>query len=251
MSLPIALQLYTVRDVVSKDPDAGLAQVAGLGYANVELAGDYGLAPEALRALLDKHNLTAVAAHVGLNFFESDMAGAIANAKVLGYENLILPWVGKEWQTPEGYRKLAGLLSDAAKVAGDAGMTVGYHNHAFEFETLDDGSFGYEILTEEADEAVAFEMDVYWVVRGGHDPHQWLNILAGRVPLLHMKDMANTPEQGFAEVGTGTIDLAAVAGQAVKAQVETLVIEQDSNWKDNDPMNSARVGLANLTQMLG
>lgn len=251
MSLPIALQLFTVRDVLNQDLDGGLQQVAGCGYQYVELAGTYGLEPQELKAKLDKFGLTPISAHIGLDALQDKLPETLKLAEVMGIDKMAVAYLNEKWRSIDGYTQAAKQLSNAAKQAADQSVRIGYHNHAFEFETQSDGRTGYQILTDETDAGVFFEMDIYWFVKGDQDPQRWMDKLEGRIPLLHMKDMDNTADRGFAEIGTGTIDLKAVASVAPQYGVQALIVEQDNNWANMDPMNSARVGYRNLSNMLG
>ena len=248
MSLPIALQLYTVRDVLEKDLDAGLAQIAEMGYQFVELAGLYGHSAEDFKALLDKHSLAAVSAHEGVEHFFSDTQPLIDRAKLFGYQYVVCPYLDEE-QRKVGYEKIAAQVRATAQALQGHGLTVCYHNHDFEWhaDAAQPGKRGVDLLFEGT--SLNSELDVYWVKKAGDEPLDWMKKLSGRLPILHMKDMADTPDQGFAEVGTGTIDFPAIIDAAESHGVKYLVVEQDSNWAVS-PMESARVGLENLSGML-
>lgn len=244
MPLPIGLQLYTVRDDLARDTDAALAQVASIGYKHVELAGLYDKTPEQFRALLDKHGLTAIASHEAID----DPKVALERAEILGHKFVVCPYLDESQR--QSYGPLAERLSDAAANLKEHGLTVCYHNHDFEWQPADGGRRGIDVLFDTpGNTSLNSELDVYWVAKAGDNPVDWINKLAGRLPLLHMKDMANTPDQGFAEVGTGIIDFNAILTAAEAAGVKHLIVEQDSNWKVS-PMESARVGLENLGVML-
>ncbi len=246
MPLPIGLQLYTVRDALAKDADAALAQVASIGYRYVELAGLYGKSPEQIKALLDKHGLTAISAHEPVDCLLNDLTDVIVRAKLFGYRYVTCPYLD-EAQRDAGYRQLSRQLGEIASELLSAGLTLCYHNHDFEWLPAEDGHRGIDILFDGTD--LNCELDVYWAAKAGDDPLDWMQKLSGRLPILHMKDMHDTPERGFAEVGTGMIDFPAILDAAEKVGVKYLVVEQDSNWKDS-PMESARVGLENLGGML-
>lgn len=241
MPLPIGLQLYTVRDELARDTDAALAQVASIGYKHVELAGLHGKTPAEFRELLDKHGLAAVSSHEPID----DVQAAIDRAKILGHQFVVCPYLDESQR--QSYTPLAARLLDAAAKLKEHGLTVCYHNHDFEWLPADGGKRGIDILFDGTD--LNSELDVYWVAKAGDKPVDWINKLAGRLPLLHMKDMADSPDQGFAEVGTGIIDFNAILEAAKSAGVKHLIVEQDSNWKVS-PMESARVGLENLGGML-
>jgi sugar phosphate isomerase/epimerase len=245
MALPIGLQLYTVRDVLGEDLDAGLGEVASIGYRYVELAGLHGRTAEAFGGLLDKHGLTAVAAHESGDDLLNDIPAVVRRAEVLGYRYVVFPYLDEAQRC--GYGELAGRLAESARELGEHGLTLCYHNHDFEWEAEGDGKRGVDHLFDGTE--LNSELDVYWVKKAGDDPLDWMKKLSGRLPILHMKDMADTAERGFAEVGTGTIDFGAILGAAEGCGVRYLIVEQDGNWKDS-PMESARVGFENLGGML-
>jgi len=253
MTLPIALQLYTVREPLKKDFAGTLKAVADIGYRCVELAGlPGGTSPQAARQTLDDLGLDAVAAHVPLDALLSDAPLVMDQAVALGYRHVVCPFLPDDLRDAEGYRQIAERLSGVQSELDDERITLSYHNHAFEFDDLGDGTTGYEILTGQtmADQ-LQFELDLYWVVKGGQDPTDWMDALKGRLPLLHIKDMADTADRGFAEVGTGTIDLVSLATKAPDYGVEYLIIEQDNGWIDGDPLKSAKLSYDNFTEAMG
>lgn len=252
MTLPIGLQLYTVRDALKRDFDATLKQLAAIGYRHVELAGLPRPASD-IRRLLDTLGLKACGAHVGIDQFDKHLDQVVSDARTLGYRVVTCPWIGEEWRGRDGYRKLAAKFNDIGRKLADAGLQFAYHNHAFEFEPID-GTTGMDILFSETDaKLVHSELDLYWVRHGGHDPAAWMKKLTGRIPLVHVKDMRVTAsgEKQMTEVGTGVIDYAALARLAPAAGVTHLIIEQDNGWIDNDPVKSATMSLWHLSKVLG
>lgn len=243
----IALQLYTIRDPMTANLESALAEVANIGYTNVELAGTAGKSAADFKRLLDQNGLKAISAHVGIDQFK-DVSKVIGDAQTIGYEYVIVPWIGEEYRSPAGYAKLAAELKSFAPKLKEKGLHLGYHNHDFEFKKLDGGQMPYDILF--AGDDLVSELDLYWVVFAGEDPSAWMKKLAKKLPLVHMKDMHKT-EKKFAEVGTGRIDLKKLASEAAQHGVRYMVVEQDSGWADNAPLKSARVGFQNLTKMVG
>jgi sugar phosphate isomerase/epimerase len=249
MSLPIALQLYTVREPLAENTDAGLAQVASIGYKYVELAGLYGKSSEQFKTLLDKHRLTAISAHEPIHCLLNDPTDVIARARLFGYKFVVCPYL--EESQRNDYAKIAGQLGEVGRKLAAAGLTLCYHNHDFEWKKDADGQRGIDLLFRaNGGQPLGCELDVYWVAKAGDDPVEWMRKLTGRLPLLHLKDMADTPDKGFAEVGTGVINFKTILSAAGACGVRYLIIEQDANWKDS-PMESARVGLENLRSMVG
>jgi len=255
MGLPIALQLYTVRDAMAKDFEGTLAKVAAIGFKHIEFAGLYERDPKAVRTLIDKLGLKAVSGHVGIDGTEANIEREAALAKILGYDLIVSSppdgWKWAEKGTVAAYTGAVRTFEKASAFAKKHGLTYCYHNHSFEFDKLEDGRRGIDILFNDAKPPLASELDVYWVKHGHDDPVTWIKKLAGRVPLLHIKDMEKGEKRGFTEVGTGTVDMKAVVAAAPAAGVRYLIIEQDSNWKNNDGIESAKISFENFRKIAG
>jgi sugar phosphate isomerase/epimerase len=246
MSLPIALQLYTVRDVLEKDLDAGLAQVAEIGFKHVEMAGLYDRTATDVKALLDKHGLTPLGGHVMYANEPDSLEPAVADARTLGFGFLAQPWWPEDRRSVQGYRQIITAAREATARHPD--FRFGYHNHEFEFETIDGDRTAFEVLFFDTD--LLAQMDVAWACVGGHDPLALLDRLAGRVPALHMKDATyRSGDAKLVEAGTGEVPLDAIAKVAADKGVEYLVVEQDNNWIDNDPIKSAQISLDYLNSI--
>ncbi|MEX0885252.1 MAG: sugar phosphate isomerase/epimerase [Phycisphaeraceae bacterium] len=246
MSLPIALQLFTIREAMKNDFEAALKQVAEIGYEHVELAGLGDYSPEQAKTLFEGLGLKPMAAHENLKRCTEELDATLAQAKTLGYDLVICPVLGEAQRTAEGFREAARLLSESAAKAKGEGITIAYHNHAYEFDKLADESTGMAILTKEG-QGIEFELDLFWVAKAGQDPFKWMRKLAGRLPTVHVKDMTRAPENTFAEVGTGVLDLRGMVAEAAQHGVRYLVVEQDRNWIDDDPIKSAKISYDNLS----
>src|SRR5690606_4033384 len=155
-----------------------------------EFAGYYDHSPAQVRAILDRLDVTAPSAHLGLNLFREDIDRLLAEAQVIGHQNLVVP--SANGRTAEGWRELAAEFNRYGERARRAGLNFGYHNHAGEFEDLGGGVTAYDILLRETDPAlVAMELDLYWAVRGGQDPVAMFANDPGRYRLFHVKDMSD------------------------------------------------------------
>lgn len=246
---PIALQLYTVRDAMNQDLTGTLAQLARIGYRNVELAGLYKRTAAEVRKLLDDAGLKAVAAHVGIDQLKTQPEQAIADARTLGYDVIVCPWLAESMRTAEGYAATAGVLRQVAGRADAKGLSIGYHNHDFEFAVLPDGRTGMDVLFEGGQgSAPVAELDTCWAHAAGHDPVAWMKKLSGRLPLVHIKDFS--AQRKLTEVGTGTVNIQAIVNAAGGCGVKYLVIEQDNNWAGS-PVESAKVSYENLRKIIG
>jgi sugar phosphate isomerase/epimerase len=240
--------MYTVRDDAARDFVGTLKRVADLGYAGVELAGTGGLAARELRKVLDDLGLRVAGSHVGMEQLEGELAAALDYAAEIGNANVVCPYIGEERRKDaDGYRRLADQFNRIGLACKARGMTFSYHNHAFEFERFGDLT-GLEILFGATDPTlVKSELDVYWIQYGGEDPVAFIAKLAGRVPLVHLKDMADNESRSFAEIGEGMLDWHAICSAAEQAGAEWFLVEQDVCKRP--PMESAELSLRNLRSM--
>ena len=226
--LPIALQMYTLRDDAEKDFAGTIRKVAAIGYAAVELAGHGGLSVRELSGLLADNHLKVAGSHIALETLESDLPKVIEESQALGNRHVVVPYIGEDRRrTADDYKKVAALLNTYGESLSRSGLTLCYHNHDFEFKPLDNGQMGEDILLENTDPLfVKAEVDSYWVLKAGHDPVAFIQKHSGRVPLLHLKDM-DPADDSFAPVGTGKLPLDALIAAASAVGVEYLIVEQD------------------------
>jgi sugar phosphate isomerase/epimerase len=225
----VGLQLYTVRAAMSKDVEATLATVAGIGYREVEFAGYFNREPAALRATLDRLKLTAPSCHVGLDNVEGGFDATAAAAKTLGHRWLVVASVpGRFFQSVASLKELSQRFNAVGKRANDAGFRFGYHNHNVEFKPVE-GTIPLELLLAETDPAlVSFEMDVYWVTQGGGDPFALIDKFPGRFRLIHAKDASAAPAHEMRDVGAGIIDWKRLFAARKKAGIEHVFVEHDA-----------------------
>ncbi|MFT4108446.1 sugar phosphate isomerase/epimerase family protein [Propionicimonas sp.] len=206
----LSLQLYTLRDQFASDRDATLAALATMGLDEVEPFGIEHF--EWLPAALAAHGLTAGSAHAGLL---TETAKVLDAAQALGVTKVFQPyWEPEKWQAAEGIRELADALNGVVDRAATAGVTVGYHNHDFEFTAPDvDGTPAYDYFVSLLDERVTLEVDTYWAAAGGRDVPTLLASYPDRITHLHVKDGPLEPSRsGAANVvlGTGSMNLAPI-----------------------------------------
>lgn len=240
--IPVALQLYTVRDETAKDFASTVRKVAQMGYAGVEFAGTGGLSAEAMGALLAETGLAVAGAHIGLPQYMDDV---IQYFGALGAKHVGVPALAREVRNPAGFREAAAAMNRIGAAVKSAGMTLYYHNHDFEFQVID-GERGWDILMAELDpDLVQFEIDCYWVTHAGLDPTSLIEAHAGRFPLIHLKDMTGVGEsRTFAEVGEGVIDWQPIFGASEAQGAVWYVVEQDRCARPS--LVSAALSLAHL-----
>ena len=232
----IGIQLYTVRSLMAEDVAGTLDAAAAIGYREVEFAGYFGHTPAEVRGWLDAAGLASPAAHVGMEEFTgAGLDAAIETASILGQRWLVLPWISEEMRTSDGYRALADMLNAAGETAAAADLRVAYHNHGFEFDTVDDdGTTGYSLLLEHLDPALAgLEIDFHWSASAGVDSAALLRDNPGRFPLCHLKDI--TADGGMADVGAGEIDWAGLFALSDTAGIRHFFVEHD---QPGDPLAS-------------
>jgi sugar phosphate isomerase/epimerase len=246
----IGLQLYTVRDFMAKDPSGTLAKVAQIGYNSLEGAtyndgkeNFYGMDPKTFAGILKNNGLVMRSCHYRLGedgrgatltngVFNGtilhDWDKAVADAHTLGLQYMICAWLSdQERGGLDHYKKMAADFNVAGEKCKKAGIQFCHHNHDFEFDPQS-GKSGYDILLGETDpNLVKMELDLYWATKAGKDPVKLFEAHPGRFPLWHLKDMDNTPQHAFTEVGNGTIDFKRIFAAKPKAGMKYFFVEQD------------------------
>ena len=207
------------------DLHAALAGLAGVGAHEVELAGLHGRSAAAMRSALDAAGLAAVSGHWPLERFEREPEALLEDARTLGTTTLVVPTVPRPRTTAEADALVARIVAAAVAVR-EAGLGFAYHNHAFEFEPLDDGTDFWSRLTVAG---VAHEPDTGWLQVAGRDPVAVLGDLSGRCPLVHAKDVRRAEGGGWEDVpaGDGMSDWPGIAAAAARAGAGRLVVELD------------------------
>lgn len=225
MTVPIALQLYTLRDLAAQNYEHMIRKVAEIGYLGVETAGFPGTTAEIAGKLFRELGLQVVGAHSPLPIGDKKNQ-VIETMQAVGTARIINPAFGPDhYQSLSQIKRTADTFNEAAAIAASYGMTLGIHNHWWEFERVE-GQYIYEQLLKHLDQAVFFEIDTYWVKVAGHNPADVLRQLGSRVPLLHIKDgPADSVEAPMVAVGAGAMDWRAVIPASSAA--EWLIVELD------------------------
>lgn len=233
----LSIQLYTMRTLAEADPAAVFERLAEIGYRSVELAGTYGRNAGELRRMLDDAGLHATSSHIKL---DRDIVDTVNDALTLGHSFLVVPWA--DFDTADEWRRFADELTAAAVVAQQAGVSLGYHNHAHEFTRSFEGVRAYELITGNTDpQLVHLELDLYWAVHAGVDPRDVLAANRGRVRQVHVKD--RTLEGAMADPGEGVIAFGDLLPMAARSGVIEFIVERDDA---HDPYATASTGLAFL-----
>src|SRR5262249_40709773 len=167
----IGVQLFTVRNELKRDFEGTLARIAAIGYREVEFVELFGHTPDAVRAMLDRHGLTAPSSHVPYDALDADLAQVLEAAKILGHRYIVCAWIGPELRRrPDIWQRAAERFNRAGEGSRKLGIQFTYHNHDFEFVPVE-GRLPYDILLAESDpQLVKLELDLYWITKGGQDP---------------------------------------------------------------------------------
>jgi sugar phosphate isomerase/epimerase len=234
----VGIQLYTLRDMMKADLPGTLRKVAAVGYKEVEFAGYFGRTPAQIKELLKKNGLTSPSTHIPIETLEKDSVRAFADAKAIGHQWVTVPWIPEERRkTADSWKQITTLLNQLGPQAKAAGLRLAYHNHDFEFKTVD-GIKPYDMMLSQTDPSlVDFEMDLYWVTFAGNDPLDYFNRFPKRFPLVHVKDSSGPPDNKMVDVGKGKIDFRAIFAQSDKAGIKHYFVEHD---QPTDPMATIR-----------
>ena len=248
---PLGVQLYTVRNLLGEKAPDTLKAIAAIGYKEVEMFGGNldTLVPAAKAA-----GLSPVSVHIDGGLIMNDtpqdkLDKAFDDLAALGFKYALMAYImpNQRGTGADMFKKFGDSMNRAGKSAKRAGLSFGYHNHAFEFGKLADGTRPIDtILTSFDPELVRFEIDVFWVSVAGNDPVAFIKKLGKRVMLVHLKDKAkDTPvkfmedvdKTAFKEVGNGVVDIPGVIKAAQAIGVEHFFVEQDQS---PDPLASLK-----------
>jgi sugar phosphate isomerase/epimerase len=225
MTTPIALQLYSVREALSRDFTGVMKRVADIGYVGVEPAfGDLGTTPEKADQLFRELGFEVPSAHAPLPVGE-DKNKVLDFMAALGSNRLFSGKGAKDFETINLIKQTCDLFNEAHAVAAENGISFGIHNHWWEFQQVD-GRYVYQVMLEHLDPGVLFQLDTYWIQAAGVDPTQVVREFGARAPSLHIKDgpaVRNVPQVA---VGEGVLDFPSII-QAAEDTAEWLVVELD------------------------
>ena len=251
----IGLQLYTLRDTIMKDPKGVLQKVASFGYKELETFAYsdgkiYGMPFSDFGKFVKDLGMKVTSGHYGLDMAKSDKwEQAVVDAKSIGQDFIVVPYLQEnDRKTIDDYKKVCEALNKAGEVCNKNGIRFGYHNHAFEFETID-GQVPYDLMLKELDpKLVGMELDIYWVYRAGKDAIQMFEQYPKRFEQWHVKDMDKSNKDRNADVGTGSIDYKAIFAKAKQSGMKHFYIEQESY--PGEPINSVEASIKNLKTIL-
>ena len=251
-TLPVALQVYSVRDAAEQDFAGTMKKIKDMGYDGVELAGLYGNSSEKIKKVLDEIGLTAISAHVPFADLKADIDSVIDTYLLLGCKYIAVPYLDEENRpNAAGFIDTLKEIDRIGAACTSKGITLLYHNHDFEFVKMADGSFGLDYMYNAIPaEHLKTELDVCWVKVAGQDPVEYIGKYAGRSPVVHLKDFYKEGRVGkmyeligidtkenesrvgtfeFRPLGQGLQDIPPILEASVKAGANWVVVEQDQS----------------------
>jgi sugar phosphate isomerase/epimerase len=242
----IGIGLFTLREQLTADVKATIAQVAKIGYNQVEtyygypgkyeVKGFWGLEAKDFNTLLKANGLTSPSGHYNVTEFLSSgddkvLKSHIETAATVAQKYFVIPALPADIRangTLDDYKRMASKFNQAAELCQKSGLKLAYHNHNFEFKDQGNGVTGYEILLKETDaKLVGFELDIFWAVNAGLNPVDMFKKNPGRYKMFHVKDMDKSDKSVFVEVGSGRIDFKSIFAASKLAGVDYIFTEQD------------------------
>ena len=267
MKQQLAMQLYSVRTAVEEDFFGTLKRLKEFGYDGVEFAGLYGYTPDEVKKMCEDAGLVPISAHVSLQDFSECPEKVVSDYAKIGCRFLAIPWLndadrpgGKCWEDTKK------KISRIADVCEEAGITLLYHNHDFEFLPYEGGYLLDAIYA--ADDRLQSELDTCWAAVGGEEPAAYLEKFAGRAPVVHLKDFdlsgplpkflqqrlgkkgEGEKQLEFRPVGYGMQDVESLLAAAKKVGAGWLVVEQDNPSLGKDRMTCAKMSAEFLRDRL-
>ncbi|QIL38539.1 TIM barrel protein [Pedobacter sp. HDW13] len=242
----IGIGLFTLREQLTADVKATIAQVARIGYNQVEtyygypgkyeVKGFWGLEARDFNELLKANGLTSPSGHYNVTEFLSTsddkvLKSHIETAATVGQKYFVIPALPTDIRangTLDDYKRMAAKFNQAAELCQKSGLKLAYHNHNFEFKDQGNGLTGYDILLNETEaKLVGFELDIFWAVNAGLNPVDMFKKNPGRYKMFHVKDMDKEDKAVFTEVGSGRIDFKPIFTASKLAGVDYIFTEQD------------------------
>ena len=253
--LPVGVQLYSVRTDLEQDFYGTLRKVAEMGYAGVEFYGEYyGIPVVEVKKMCTELGLIPFSNHVPFQQMIDDVDKVIEENTVLGVQYIVFPYMDEASRPgvdPEQFKATVAKIGEVGAKVKAAGFQLLYHNHDFEFVTLEDGAVGYDYIFSSNDRSnLQNELDVCWADYAGFNPADVLAKYAGNIPVVHCKDyylegkLSSAPyaligistdnsmkdEGGWFEyrpLGMGQVDMPNVIKAAIDGGAQWLCVEQD------------------------
>lgn len=251
------LQLYSIREALKTEEDfaESMKKIAEMGYKDLHTAG-CAIDEQRFIDIIRENGMSVCGTHCSYDLIVGDVEKSIALHKKWGTKIAgIGSMPGFALANPESLKKFIDTYNETAKRYAAEGMKLSYHNHAFEFYRIDGTKTVMDYLYEGFDpENVSFVLDTCWVQVGGGDVRHWIEKLAGRIDILHIKDcMSFKGEDGkvrqtMTEVGNGNLWIEGIVDTADKTGVKYYVVEQDTC--PGDPFDSIKQSADYLKKLI-
>ena len=245
--IPVAVQLYSIREACAKDLPGTIKEVAGMGYEGVEFAGYHKFAAEDVRKMLDDNGIKAAGTHIGIQTLLGDeFEKTVAFNKIIGNVFLIIPGLPPEYRaTIDLWKKTADLFNEIADKLTKYGMFTGYHNHSHEF-TSENGVTPWDAFFGRANPGVVMQADSGNALHGGADVIPLIRRYPGRAKTVHLKEYSKTNDKAL--VGEGDVKWAELFQVCeTVGGTQWYIVEQESYAFP--PMECARKCLENVRKM--
>jgi len=264
MKLPIALQLYSIRNIAENNFAEALLETKKLGYDAVEYAGFFGISPNEVKKMTEDAGLAPVSAHVPYYDMLREPEKVMSDCAAAGCCYVAVPYLTPECRPgSEGFSETLKGIAKIARAAKSAGLTLLYHNHDFEFMRIN-GEYALDILynTVPAD-LLMTEIDTCWVKVGGENPAEYIKKYTGRAPLVHLKDYVSSgkggkmykligiddddnekaSDFGFRPIGYGCQNFSEIIKASENAGSEWVVVEQDEPSSGKTSLECAKMSI--------
>jgi sugar phosphate isomerase/epimerase len=238
------LQLYTLRDVLPKDPKDVLTKVASYGYKQIEsYEGSqgmfWGMKNTEFKKFMDDLGMKIVSSHCDIN---KDFDRKAEEAGAIGMDYLICPYLGPQ-KSIDDFKRYADIFNQRGETCKKNGLRFAYHNHDYSFVPLE-GQLPQDVMMQGTDKnLVDYEMDIYWVVTAGQDPITWFNKYPDRFKLGHVKDRkkdaAVSEKDASVVLGTGEINFSELLKVAGKQGMDYFIVEQE-RYDNTTPLEAAK-----------
>jgi sugar phosphate isomerase/epimerase len=259
----IGLQLYTIRDAMGKDVPGSLKKVSDIGYKYLEMADYsngkfYGYAPSDFKKMVTDLGMEVLSSHAGVSpkgISDDEMKKMAEDHANVGARYCMQPYISDaDRHSIAGYQKMVSDWNKVAKVMKEHGVTFGYHNHNFEFATVEGKIPYFDVFLAGLDkDLTTMELDLFWVTKAGINPVDLFKKYPGRFQLFHMKDMYTkeppsviTKSNDFAPVGAGVINFKEILAARNIAGMKYMFVEQDQT-RDGKPFDAIKTSIINLT----
>ena len=233
-SIPVGLELYSVRNELKKDPEATVRAVAQMGFQGVEFYAPYfewtEIQTKQMRKLLDDLGIRCFSTHNDSSYLSKEKIGRARDMNlILGSKYVVMAWSDPK-PSLDGWMEVAGSLNFAADQLEPSGLRAGYHNHQQEFIPVEHQR-PIEILAKNTKPSIMLQLDVGTCLEAGADPVAWIRANPGRIRSLHLKDWSAEPEKGYKVLfGEGTANWRNIFEAAESAGgVEYYLIEQEGS----------------------